>query len=131
MTCKFIVCLNFVWCFNVCRTILPEDVSQCPSESSVQHSIHQHSSDSDWSRVSSLNSLEWDVQNFFLVSPPASEFDPDTQLLLSEIERLTTQTLQETGQDLFSWFRTTKARKYCLLNTVTLNIYLICVTELL
>lgn len=90
--------------YLICRTILPEDISnQCPSESSVHNSVQQHGSDSDWSRVSSINSLEWDsVQNSLHVSPPASDIDPDTQHLLSEIERLTTQTLRETGKELFS-----------------------------
>lgn len=60
-------------------------------------------SDADWSRVSSANSLEWDnVQNSFQESPPASEIDTDTQFLLCEIERLTNKTLEETGQDLLS-----------------------------
>lgn len=83
---------------------MPEDISlHCPSESSAHNSIQQHGSDSDWSRVSSINSLEWDsVQNSFHASPPQSDIDPDTQHLLCEIERLTTQTLRETGKELFS-----------------------------
>lgn len=53
--------------------------------------------------MSSINSLEWDsVQNSLHASPPVSDIDPDTQHLLSEIERLTSQTLRETGKDLFS-----------------------------
>ncbi|XP_049819735.1 uncharacterized protein LOC109603209 [Aethina tumida] len=85
-------------------TALPEDLSQCASASSPQHTAAVHNnSDSDWSRVSSANSLEWDnVPNSIQASPPPSEVDTDTQFLLSEIERLTNQTLLETGQDLFS-----------------------------
>ncbi|KAJ8924993.1 hypothetical protein NQ315_001158 [Exocentrus adspersus] len=81
-------------------TAVPEDLSQCPSNSSPQNTAPAHNSDSDWSRVSSANSLEWDnVQNSM---HDVSEVDTDTQFLLSEIERLTNKTLQETGQDLFS-----------------------------
>ncbi|CAH1366481.1 unnamed protein product [Tenebrio molitor] len=84
-------------------TALPEDFSQCPTESSPQNTAPALNSDSDWSRVSSANSLEWDnVQNSIQASPPMSEVDTDTQMLLSEIERLTSQTLRETGHDLFS-----------------------------
>lgn len=65
--------------------------------------VHQQESDSEWSRISSANSLEWDsVQNSLHVSPPASDVDTDTQMLLCEIERLTSQTLSETGLDLES-----------------------------
>ncbi|KAJ8977902.1 hypothetical protein NQ317_012403 [Molorchus minor] len=85
------------------KTALPEELCQFPSNSSPQHTGAVHNSDSDWSRVSSANSLEWDnVQNSIHASPPISEVDTDTQFLLSEIERLTNKTLQETGQDLFS-----------------------------
>ncbi|XP_018564059.1 uncharacterized protein LOC108905596 [Anoplophora glabripennis] len=84
-------------------TAIPEDISQCPSTTSPQNTAPAPNSDSDWSRVSSANSLEWDnVQNSIRASPPLSEVDTDTQFLLSEIERLTNKTLQETGQDLFS-----------------------------
>lgn len=78
-------------------------MSHGASESNTQNNAQAINSDSDWSRVSSANSLEWDnVQNSIPTSPPLSEVDTDTQLLLSEIERLTNKTLQETGQDLFS-----------------------------
>ncbi|CAH0546017.1 unnamed protein product [Brassicogethes aeneus] len=83
-------------------TALPEDYSQPASISSPQNTaaVHNNNSDSDWSRVSSANSLEWDnVQNSMHAE---AEVDTDTQFLLSEIERLTNQTLLETGQDLFS-----------------------------
>ncbi|KAJ3662357.1 hypothetical protein Zmor_006711 [Zophobas morio] len=84
-------------------TALPEDFSHYPSESSPQNTAPVANSDSDWSRVSSANSLEWDnVHNSIQTSPPMSEVDTDTQMLLSEIERLTNKTLSETGQDLFS-----------------------------
>ncbi|KAJ8940356.1 hypothetical protein NQ314_010738 [Rhamnusium bicolor] len=84
-------------------TAIPEDLSQCPTNSSPQNTAPAHNSDSDWSRVSSANSLEWDnVQNSIHMSPHISEVDTDTQFLLSEIERLTNKTLEETGQDLFS-----------------------------
>ncbi|XP_044256582.1 uncharacterized protein LOC123006270 isoform X2 [Tribolium madens] len=80
-------------------TALPEDFS----ETSPQNTAPGLNSDSDWSRVSSANSLEWDnVQNSIQASPPISEIDTDTQILLSEIERLTSKTLRETGHDLFS-----------------------------
>ncbi|KRT80178.1 hypothetical protein AMK59_8695 [Oryctes borbonicus] len=71
------------------------------TESSMRN--NQPNTDSDWSRVSSANSLEWDnVPTSFQGSPPVSEIDTDTQLLLSEIERLTSQTLKETGKEIFS-----------------------------
>lgn len=70
---------------------------------SEPNSVQPQGSDSDWSRVSSVNSLEWDnVQSSLHASPPASDVDTDTQMLLCEIERLTTQTLSETGLDLDS-----------------------------
>lgn len=73
------------------------------SEPSPQNAVPLRGSDSEWSRVSSANSLEWDnVQNTLHVSPPASDIDTDTQMLLCEIERLTSQTLSETGLDLDS-----------------------------
>ncbi|KAF5297358.1 hypothetical protein FQR65_LT01288 [Abscondita terminalis] len=76
--------------------LLPDECT----ESSTQ--IHG-AGNSDWSRVSSADSLEWDnVQNSLHASPPISEVDTDTQLLLSEIERLTSEALQETGQNLIS-----------------------------
>lgn len=83
---------------------LPEEVHVAsPCESSNHNSIAPQGSDSDWSRVSSANSLEWDnVQSNLNNSPMQSEIDTDTQLLLSEIERLTSQTLRETGQELYS-----------------------------
>ncbi|CAH1968908.1 unnamed protein product [Acanthoscelides obtectus] len=84
-------------------TAIPEDgFSHCPSNTSPMPTGGGNS-ESDWSRISSANSLEWDnVQNSIQVSPPLSEMDADTQLLLCEIERLTNKTLEETGQDLFS-----------------------------
>ncbi|CAH1105723.1 unnamed protein product [Psylliodes chrysocephalus] len=85
-------------------TALPEDLSCCPTTSNTHNNAN--ASDSDWSRVSSANSLEWDnVQNSMHVdggSPPVSELDTDTQILLGEIERLTSKTLEETGKELFS-----------------------------
>ncbi|KAF2883302.1 hypothetical protein ILUMI_22862 [Ignelater luminosus] len=85
------------------RAIFPEDnldTEPCHTESSTQQA---HGSNSDWSRVSSADSLEWDnVQNSFHASPPISDVDTDTQLLLSEIERLTTEALKETGHTLIS-----------------------------
>ncbi|XP_031356233.1 uncharacterized protein LOC116180404 isoform X2 [Photinus pyralis] len=76
--------------------ILPEECT----ESSTQHI---HGCNSDWSRVSSADSLEWDnVQNSLHASPPISDVDTDTQLLLGEIERLTSEALKETGQNLIS-----------------------------
>lgn len=87
------------------RTAVTEDCDQYHCESSPQNSVPAQGSDSEWSRVSSTNSLEWDnVQNSLHASPPISDIDTDTQLLLCEIERLTTQTLSETGLDLESWF---------------------------
>lgn len=82
------------------RTAIPDDCLK----SSPQNTATGQNSDSDWSRVSSAeNSLEWDnVENSIQASPPISDVDADTQYLLSEIERLTNQTLRETGQDLFS-----------------------------
>lgn len=72
------------------------------SESSTRNTAPACNSES-WSRISSANSLEWDsVHNSLNPSPPASEIDNDTQVLLNEIERLTSQTLQETGRDLIS-----------------------------
>ncbi|GJQ67179.1 hypothetical protein Trydic_g10249, partial [Trypoxylus dichotomus] len=83
-------------------TALQEQATEhAETESSARN--HQPNTDSDWSRVSSANSLEWDnVPTSFHGSPPVSEIDTDTQLLLSEIERLTSQTLKETGKELFS-----------------------------
>ncbi|XP_057651243.1 uncharacterized protein LOC130890869 isoform X1 [Diorhabda carinulata] len=87
-------------------TALPEDLSCCPTTSNTHNSeINANPSDSDWSRVSSANSLEWDnVHNSIQAgsSPPLSELDTDTQFLLGEIERLTNKTLEETGKELFS-----------------------------
>uniref|UniRef100_A0A6P7FKZ7 Uncharacterized protein LOC114330525 isoform X2 n=1 Tax=Diabrotica virgifera virgifera TaxID=50390 RepID=A0A6P7FKZ7_DIAVI len=87
-------------------TALPEDISCCPTTSHTHNSeMNANASDSDWSRVSSANSLEWDnVQNSIQAegSPPISELDTDTQFLLGEIERLTNKTLEETGKELFS-----------------------------
>lgn len=84
-----------------CRVALTEEFGKHHGETSPQNSVPQRGSDSEWSRVSSANSLEWDnVQNSLHVSPPASDIDTDTQLLLCEIERLTSQTLSETGLDL-------------------------------
>nr|XP_022916002.1 uncharacterized protein LOC111425943 [Onthophagus taurus] len=83
-------------------TIMQEDIMENidNTESSVKNPIY---TESDWSRVSSANSLEWDnVPTSIQGSPPASEVDADTQFLLSEIERLTSQTLMETGKELFS-----------------------------
>ncbi|KAK9720856.1 hypothetical protein QE152_g21826 [Popillia japonica] len=84
-------------------TALPEQVIEhADTESSIRNN-NQPNTDSDWSRVSSANSLEWDnVPTSFQDSPLVSEIDTDTQLLLSEIERLTSQTLKETGKELFS-----------------------------
>lgn len=83
--------------------MLPEegfDADLCRTDSSTQNA---QGSNSDWSRVSSADSLEWDnVQNSFQASPPISDIDADTQLLLSEIERLTSEALKETGQSLIS-----------------------------
>lgn len=57
-----------------------------------------HNSISDWSRVSSADSLEWDpVQSPLHCTPPGS-IDTDTQQLLHEIELLTDQALRETGR---------------------------------
>lgn len=93
------------------RTALPDDFSSQFSSHNNNNTVpaERRYSDSDWSRVSSVNSLEWDnnvVQQQHSPdetgSPPISEVDTDTQYLLSEIERLTSKTLQETGQDLFS-----------------------------
>ncbi|XP_017786296.1 PREDICTED: uncharacterized protein LOC108569301 [Nicrophorus vespilloides] len=85
-------------------TAIPDDtISQSESITNNAAIAANNNSDSDWSRVSSANSLEWDsVQHSYHPSPPASEIDTDTQLLLTEIERLTNQTLQETGKELFS-----------------------------
>ncbi|KAI4469812.1 ectonucleotide pyrophosphatase/phosphodiesterase [Holotrichia oblita] len=84
-------------------TALPEQVIEhADTESSIRNN-NQPNTDSDWSRVSSANSLEWDnVPTSFQDSPLVSEIDTDTQLLLSEIERLTSQTLKETGKELYS-----------------------------
>ncbi|KAF7279828.1 hypothetical protein GWI33_006686 [Rhynchophorus ferrugineus] len=75
-------------------SIFPEDtlVSQ-PRESPS----HGEVSESDWSRVSSsANSLEWDsVQNS--IQSDVDTLDIDTQFLLNEIDRLTSQALKETG----------------------------------
>ncbi|KAK4873422.1 hypothetical protein RN001_015451 [Aquatica leii] len=72
-------------------------------EDCTESSTQIHGGNSDWSRVSSADSLEWDnVQNSLHASPPVSEVDTDTQLLLSEIERLTSEALKETGQNLIS-----------------------------
>lgn len=86
------------------RAALAEEFGdQHHGEASPQNSIPPKGSDSEWSRVSSANSLEWDnVQNSLHASPPASDIDTDTQMLLCEIERLTSQTLSETGLDLDS-----------------------------
>lgn len=90
----------YIYFVIFCRTALPEQI-HADTESSAKN--HQPNTDSDWSRVSSANSLEWDnVPTSFQGSPPFSEVDTDTQLLLSEIERLTSQTLKETGKELFS-----------------------------
>nr|CAH7744011.1 unnamed protein product [Callosobruchus chinensis] len=84
-------------------TAIPEDISHCPSSASPLPTGAAVNSESDWSRISSANSLEWDnAQNSIQASPPLSEVDADTQFLLCEIERLTNKTLEETGQDLFS-----------------------------
>ena len=99
---QFIV--NFVfWSYEcICRAVLEPSSKTYDTESSL-HNIPN--TESDWSRVSSANSLEWDnVPNSFQANSPISEVDTDTQLLLSEIERLTIQTLSETGRELFSWF---------------------------
>lgn len=105
----FTVAILIVPWKKINRTAIPEDISQCPSNSSPQNTAPIANSDSDWSRVSSANSLEWDnVQNSIHASPPLSEVDTDTQFLLSEIERLTNKTLEETGQDLFSWLEVVK-----------------------
>ncbi|KAF5296167.1 hypothetical protein FQA39_LY12621 [Lamprigera yunnana] len=75
--------------------LMPEDCT----DSSTQI----HGGNSDWSRVSSADSLEWDnVNNSLHASPILSDVDVDTQLLLSEIERLTSEALKETGRNLIS-----------------------------
>lgn len=57
---------------------------------------------SDWSRVSSADSLEWDPVQSPLHGTPPGSIDTDTQQLLNEIERLTDQALRETGSGLNS-----------------------------
>ncbi|KAK9877194.1 hypothetical protein WA026_016942 [Henosepilachna vigintioctopunctata] len=83
---------------NSCTNI-SNDISRCPSDSSFQSTMPT-CHNTEWSRVSSTNSLEWD--SLCPTSPQMSEVDTDTQLLIGEIERLTRQTLLETGQDLLS-----------------------------
>lgn len=74
-----------------------------PSETSTTRNVGAQSSTSDWSRVSSADSLEWDpVQSPLHCTPTSSELDTDTQQLLTEIERLTDQALRETGCGLTS-----------------------------
>lgn len=50
---------------------------------------------SDWSRVSSADSLEWDPGQR---DTPTGSVDTDTRQLLQEIEILTDQALRETGE---------------------------------
>ncbi|XP_045463304.1 uncharacterized protein LOC123672979 [Harmonia axyridis] len=73
-----------------------KNISRPESEYSVQ-SMMPTGPNSDCTQASSANSLEWD--SLYPISPPVSEVDGDTQILLGEIERLTKQTLSETGLD--------------------------------
>lgn len=53
-----------------------------------------------WSRISTPDSLEWDPVEAPLAAVserPAEELDAETEQLLSEIERLTSRALRETG----------------------------------
>ncbi|KAL3285360.1 hypothetical protein HHI36_019468 [Cryptolaemus montrouzieri] len=72
-------------------------ISRCPSASSFESAVRT-CRNSERSQMSSENSLEWD--SLCPVSSQVSEVDTDTQLLIGEIERLTEQTLLETGQEL-------------------------------
>ncbi|GLV32098.1 uncharacterized protein CBL_11946 [Carabus blaptoides fortunei] len=80
--------------------VLPEEnlPEFTASETSTTRNLGVQSTTSDWSRVSSADSLEWDpVQSPLHCTPSGSELDTDTQQLLTEIERLTDQALRETG----------------------------------
>ena len=58
-----------------------------------------------WSRISTPDSLEWDPVEAPLATAserPLEELDAETEQLLSEIERLTSRALRETG-DWSSW----------------------------
>ncbi|CAG9770602.1 unnamed protein product [Ceutorhynchus assimilis] len=85
-------------CSSWATSIFPEDtLTTQPNQSPLHTECAMHTTDSDYSRVSSsANSLEWDsVHNS--VQSECDTIDTDTQFLLNEIDRLTMRALKETG----------------------------------
>ncbi|XP_015111338.1 uncharacterized protein LOC107037341 isoform X1 [Diachasma alloeum] len=70
----------------------PQSTIESPSRTSSGGSRPSSLTASPWSRVSTPNSLEWDSVE------ADNACDPDTEQLLTEIERLTDKTLKETGE---------------------------------
>ncbi|XP_063985363.1 uncharacterized protein LOC135166739 isoform X2 [Diachasmimorpha longicaudata] len=88
--------LDLEWEHEILTTALmdPEPSGhpiESPSRTSSDCSRPSSLTASPWSRVSTPNSLEWDSVE------ADNACDPDTEQLLTEIERLTDKTLKETG----------------------------------